>query len=92
MKINEEISSARSASAAADHLKPEMTESFMRLLALSNQEEEIKTRIDQFLFGNGVLTDDPALVEPLVEQFDSVWRGAFCRDCGRRDFCGDPVV
>ena len=43
-------------------------------------------------FENGVLTDDPALVEPLVEQFDSVWRGAFCRDCGRRDHCGDPVV
>ena len=43
-------------------------------------------------FENGVLTDDSALVEPLVEQFDSVWRGAFCRDCGRRDFCGDPVV
>ena len=43
-------------------------------------------------FENGVLTDDPALVEPLVEQFDSVWRGDFCRDCGRRDFCGDPVV
>ena len=43
-------------------------------------------------FENGVLTDDPALVEPLVEQFDSVWRGDFCRDCGRRDFCSDPVV
>ena len=43
-------------------------------------------------FENGVLSDDPALVEPLVEQFDSVWRGAFCRDCGRRDFCSDPVV
>ena len=69
-------------------------------------------------FENGVLTDDPALVAPLVEQFDSVWRNApvpqasgsltsaarsfakqsrkrvrdFCRDCGRRDFCGDPAV
>ena len=43
-------------------------------------------------FENGVLTDDPALVNPLVEQFDSVWRGAFCRYCGRRDHCGDPVV
>lgn len=31
-------------------------------------------------FENGVLTDDPALVEPLVEQFDSVWRGDFCRE------------
>ena len=43
-------------------------------------------------FENGVLTDDPALVEPLVEQFDSVWRGDFCHDCGRRDFCGDCPV
>ena len=43
-------------------------------------------------FENGVLTDDPALVAPLVEQFDSVWRGDFCRDCGRRDFCGDCPV
>ena len=33
-------------------------------------------------FENGILTDDPALVAPLIEQFDSVWRG---------DFCGDPV-
>ena len=43
-------------------------------------------------FENGVLTDDPALVNPLVEQFDSVWRGAFCRECGRREHCPDPVV
>ena len=43
-------------------------------------------------FENGVLTDDPALLAPLVEQFDSVWRGAFCRDCGRREHCTDPVV
>ena len=43
-------------------------------------------------FENGVLTDDPVLVGPLVEQFDSVWRGGFCRDCGRREHCGDPVV
>ena len=27
-------------------------------------------------FENGVLTDDPALVVPLVEQSDSVWRNA----------------
>ena len=37
-------------------------------------------------------TDDPALVNPLIEQFDSVWRGDFCHDCGRRDFCGDCPV
>ncbi len=43
-------------------------------------------------FENGVLTDDPALVDPLVEQFDLVWRGEYCRDCGRREHCGDPVA
>lgn len=42
-------------------------------------------------FENGILTDHPPLVEPLCEQFDSVWRGDFCCDCGRRDFCVDPV-
>ena len=43
-------------------------------------------------FENGILTDDPALIDQLVEQFDSVWRGDFCRECGRRKFCSDPVV
>ncbi len=43
-------------------------------------------------FENGILTDEPSLVAPLIEQFDSVWRGDFCRDCGRREHCGDPVV
>ena len=43
-------------------------------------------------FENGVWTDDPALVRAQEEQFDAVWRGEHCRDCGRRDVCGDPVV
>ena len=43
-------------------------------------------------FENGILIDDPDLVNPLIEQFDSVWRGEFCRDRGRREHCGDPVV
>ena len=43
-------------------------------------------------FENGVLTDDPALVEPLVEQFDFVWRGEYCHDCGRREHCGDCPI
>jgi phosphatidylserine/phosphatidylglycerophosphate/cardiolipin synthase-like enzyme len=40
-------------------------------------------------FENGVLTDDPIFVEPLSEQFDSVWRGEHCLKCGRRAFCTD---
>ena len=27
-----------------------------------------------------------------MEQFDSVWRGEHCKKCGRRDFCGDPII
>ena len=43
-------------------------------------------------FENGVLTDDPAFVEPLAEQFDAVWRGAYCGKCGRRQYCTDCPV
>ena len=42
-------------------------------------------------FENGVMTDDPALIAPLEDQFDAVWRGDFCADCGRTDFCPDPI-
>ena len=42
-------------------------------------------------FENGVLTDAPELITPLEEQFDAVWRGDFCSDCGRKDFCSDPI-
>lgn len=42
-------------------------------------------------FENGLFTDDPSLIAPLQEQFDAVWRGDFCADCGRRDFCPDPI-
>jgi len=40
-------------------------------------------------FENGILTDDSTLIEPLSEQFDSVWRGAWCNKCGRKDYCTD---
>ena len=42
-------------------------------------------------FENGVLTDEPDLINPLENQFDAVWRGDFCKECGRKDFCGDPI-
>ena len=41
---------------------------------------------------NGVVTDDQSLIGPLEDQFDTVWRGDFCKDCGRRDFCPDPII
>ena len=38
-----------------------------------------------------ILTDDVALVNDASEQFDSVWRGEYCNNCGRRQYCIDPV-
>ena len=43
-------------------------------------------------FEAGILTDDPALVEAAINQFDSVWAGFKCKNCGRKDFCPDPMV
>ncbi len=43
-------------------------------------------------FEAGILTDDPDLVDAAAEQFDSVWAGFRCKDCGRKEYCGDPIV
>lgn len=43
-------------------------------------------------FEAGILTDDENLVDAAIEQFDSVWRGEYCRNCGRREYCLDPII
>lgn len=43
-------------------------------------------------FEAGILTDDAALVDAAIEEFDCVWRGGYCGGCGRREFCIDPIV
>ena len=43
-------------------------------------------------FEAGILTDDPALVESAMNQFDSIWAGFQCKTCGRKKFCADPVT
>lgn len=43
-------------------------------------------------FEAGILTDEPDLVDAAISQFDSVWAGFRCRDCGRREYCGDPII
>lgn len=43
-------------------------------------------------FESGIVTNDPEQVEKVMDQFDSVWIGSFCKACGRRDFCGDPII
>jgi phosphatidylserine/phosphatidylglycerophosphate/cardiolipin synthase-like enzyme len=42
-------------------------------------------------FEAGILTTDPTLVAHAIEQFDAVWRGAFCQKCKRKTFCIDRI-
>ena len=43
-------------------------------------------------FEAGILTDDPSLLNSAIEQFDSVWRGSYCKTCGRKQDCPDPII
>lgn len=43
-------------------------------------------------FEAGILTDEPEIVAKAMSQFDEVWMGHHCKDCRRRDFCGDPIA
>ena len=40
-------------------------------------------------FEAGILTTDPSLLRPIMEQFDSVWMGTHCPTCGRKAHCAD---
>lgn len=42
-------------------------------------------------FEAGILTDNPELVEQALNQFDEVWIGKHCKNCKRKEFCGDPI-
>ena len=43
-------------------------------------------------FEAGILTDDPAIVEHAMNQFDDVWIGKHCQACKRKDVCIDPIA
>ncbi len=43
-------------------------------------------------FEAGIITTDTKFVENIMQQFDEVWIGKFCRSCGRKNFCGDPII
>ena len=42
-------------------------------------------------FEAGILTNDPEFVESAINQFDQVWMGAWCKNCGRKDVCIDRI-
>lgn len=43
-------------------------------------------------FETGMVTQDPDQIDDLMQQYDDVWRGSHCRDCGRRDYCEEPIL
>ena len=43
-------------------------------------------------FEAGILTSSPEMVDSVVEHFDSVFRGSYCRSCGRKQYCENPIV
>lgn len=42
-------------------------------------------------FEAGILTNEPTLVKAAAEQFDNVWIGSFCKNCGRKQYCNDRI-
>lgn len=42
-------------------------------------------------FESGFVTSNPQLIDEVMKQFDDVWMGTFCKACGRREFCPDPI-
>lgn len=43
-------------------------------------------------FESGFVTTDPFIIETIMNQFDEVWLGKFCKNCKRKGFCGDPIL
>lgn len=42
-------------------------------------------------FEAGILTDSLTLVDAAAEHFNSVWTGEHCKNCKRKDYCGDKI-
>ena len=40
-------------------------------------------------FEAGILTNDPAMVKGIMNQFDQVWIGGHCDSCERKQYCQD---
>ena len=43
-------------------------------------------------FEAGIFTDELSFLEETIEQFDKVWMGSFCKNCGRKSVCKDQIV
>ena len=43
-------------------------------------------------FESGFVTTDPEIVKAIMDQFDEVWMGKYCKSCRRKEFCTDPIL
>jgi len=43
-------------------------------------------------FESGFVTNNPKIIEAIMNQFDEVWMGKYCKSCKRKDFCNDPIL
>lgn len=51
----------------------------------------IKSR-DTRNFESGFVTTDPDIIDAIMNQFDEVWLGKYCKTCKRKVFCTDPIL
>ena len=70
--------------------------SFIKYIADENHYKEVlslvaKAKRTVWIGTADILTDDPEMVEAAIEQFDNVWIGKFCKECGRREYCSDQI-
>ena len=40
-------------------------------------------------FEAGIVTTEDHMIDAIMEQFDGVWMGTHCKDCGRKQYCAD---
>jgi phosphatidylserine/phosphatidylglycerophosphate/cardiolipin synthase-like enzyme len=43
-------------------------------------------------FESGFVTTDAGIIEAIMNQFDEVWIGKYCKACKRKVFCHDPIL
>ena len=47
---------------------------------------------DRRNFESGIITTEPDFINAIMKQFDDLWMGKFCKACGRKEFCSDPII
>lgn len=43
-------------------------------------------------FESGFITTDPGIIMEIMNQFDEVWMGKYCKSCKRKEYCNDPIL